>query len=93
MTLKVTVKPNPFNAELLLSMHAVFTVNVVIRLLAESGNVVRITSGTLRAGDNEIKLDKLHRYAAGHYRLEIKLLNGDLLETVPLVKHTVLTIS
>ena len=91
MTIKVTVNPNPFNAELLLLIHAGFTINVVIRLLAESGSVVRIASGTLRTGDNEIKMDKLHRYAAGHYRLEIKLLNGDLLQTIPLVKHTVLS--
>jgi len=86
MKLKVIVNPHPFTSELSLLIQGNFDINVVIRLIDSSGTVIRITSGALKKGDNKMKIDKLQRYAAGAYRLEIKLLNGDLLETIQLVK-------
>ncbi len=91
MKLTVSVKPNPFVAELFVSIQAAFTVNVVIRLIADSEKVIKITPGTLKKGENEIIISNLQQYAAGNYRLEIKLLNGDLLQNIQLTKHTILT--
>jgi len=86
MKLKVIVNPHPFTSELFLLIQGNFDINVVIRLIDSRGTVIRITSGTLKKGDNEIKIDGLQHYAAGNYRLEIKLLNGDLLENIHIVK-------
>jgi len=86
MKLKVIVNPHPFTSELFLLIQGNFDINVVIRLIDGRDTVIRITSGALKKGDNEIKIDGLQRYAAGNYRLEIKLLNGDLLENIHIVK-------
>ena len=86
MKLKVTVNPNPFTSELAVFIHCYFTVNTVLRLINSTGTVIRVTSYTVNQGENEIKIDKLGRYATGDYFLEVKLLNGDLLEKISLVK-------
>ena len=86
MKLKVVVNPNPFTSELAVFIHGHFTMNAVLRLMNTGGAVIRVTACTLSKGDNKISIDKLERYAAGDYLLEVKLLNGDLLETVKLVK-------
>jgi len=86
MKLKVAVNPNPFTSELVVFIHGQFTMNVVIRLMSNAGGVVRVTSVTVNKGENEIKIKNLGRYATGNYLLEVKLLNGDLLEAIQLVK-------
>jgi hypothetical protein len=86
MKLKVIVNPHPFTSELSLLIQGNFDINVVIRLIDSSGKVIRIVSGTLKKGDNAMKIDGLQPYRSGNYRLEIKLLNGDLLENIQLVK-------
>jgi hypothetical protein len=86
MKLKVIVNPNPFTSELNIHIHGPFAINIVIRLTNSKGTVIRITACTLKQGENKVKIGNLHRYAGGNYHLEIKLLNGDLLETLSLVK-------
>jgi hypothetical protein len=86
MKLKVIVDPHPFTSELLLLIQGNFDINVVIRLIDSSGKLIKITSGTLKKGDNEMTIDGLQAYRSGEYRLEIRLLNGDLLENIQLVK-------
>ncbi|MEO6315219.1 MAG: hypothetical protein ABIU63_08235 [Chitinophagaceae bacterium] len=86
MNLKVSVNPNPFTSELSITIYGQFTVNAVIRLLNSSGTVVRVTGCTVDTGDNQIKIKNLGKYATGDYFLELKLLNGDLLETIQLAK-------
>jgi len=86
MKLKVVVNPNPFTSELAVFIHGHFTMNAVLRLMSSAGGVIRVTSITVNKGDNEIKIKNLGKYATGNYLLEVKLLNGDLLETIKLVK-------
>ena len=86
MKLKVIVNPNPFTSEISVLIHGNFSVNVVIRLINNRGTVIRIAASALKKGENKVKINNLLRYATGQYSLEIKLLNGDLLETVSLVK-------
>ncbi|MEP6725147.1 MAG: T9SS type A sorting domain-containing protein [Bacteroidota bacterium] len=86
MKLKVTVNPNPFTSELAVFIYGHFTVNTVLRLINSTGAIIRVTGYTVNKGDNEIKIDNLGRYASGNYFLEVKLLNGDLLEMISLVK-------
>jgi len=87
MKLNVTVNPNPFTSELAVFIHGQFTVNTVLRLINSSGTVIRVTGYTVNKGENKIKIDNPGRYATGDYFLEVKLLNGDLLETISLVKR------
>jgi len=86
MKLKVTVNPNPFTSELAILIYGQFTVNAVLRLMNSAGTVIRVAGHTINSGDNKFKLSNLDRYATGPYTLEIKLLNGDLLESIKLVK-------
>jgi hypothetical protein len=86
MKIKVTVNPNPFTSELSVHMHGSFAVNIVIRLTNSRHTVIRMAACVLTKGENKIKIGNLQRYATGPYHLEIKLLNGDLVETVRLVK-------
>lgn len=86
MKLKVIGSPQPFTAELFLIIQGNFDVNVVIRLLNSSNEVINITGCTLKKGDNEMRITGLQSYPVGNYRLEIKSLNGDLLENIQLVK-------
>ncbi|MEP7279294.1 MAG: T9SS type A sorting domain-containing protein [Bacteroidota bacterium] len=86
MKLKVIASPNPFVSELFVFIHGSFALNIVVRLINNSGTVIRITSAELKKGENKLKINNLQRYAAGSYHLEIKLLSGELLETHQLVK-------
>ncbi len=86
MKLKVLVNPNPFTAELAILISGHFTVNAVLRLINSTGTVIRVAGYTINSGDNQFKLSNLERYATGAYTLELKLLNGDLLESIQLVK-------
>ena len=86
MKLKVTVNPNPFTSELNIFVHGQFTMNIVLRLLNSDGTVIRITGCTIDKGDNEIMMGNLSKYATGNYMLDVKLLNGDIIEAIPLVK-------
>ena len=86
MELKVIVNPNPFTSELSVFIHGSFAVNIVIRLLNSRNTVIRIRACLLIKGDNKIMISNLQRYATGHYHVEIKLLNGDLLERINLIK-------
>jgi hypothetical protein len=61
-------------------------VNIVFRLTNSRHTVIRMAACTLKKGENKVKIGNLQRYATGHYHLEVKLLNGDLLETISLVK-------
>ena len=87
MKLKVEAFPNPFSAELGISIHSHLIVNLVLRLTNKNGTVIRVKGCSLTAGQNNIKLNNLNRYATGDYFLEIKLLNGDLLQTISLSKQ------
>ena len=86
MKLKVTANPDPFSAELVVSMHSSIPVNLVVRLINSNGIVIRVKGCPLSAGESKVKLNNLVRYATGNYFLEIKLLNGDLVETISLEK-------
>ena len=87
MNLKVTANPNPFSAELVVGMHSSTAVNLVMRLINSNGTVIRVKGCTLAGGENRVVLKNLLRYATGNYFLEIKLLNGDPLETIQLLKQ------
>ncbi len=86
MNVKVNVAPNPFTTELIISISCLFTMNAVVRLLNNAGSVIRIAGCTLNKGDNRVTIENLGRYAIGDYLLEVKLLNGDLLESISLIK-------
>jgi Secretion system C-terminal sorting domain len=86
MKVKVKADPNPFTGELTITMLTNLTVNLVVRLMNSNGTVIRVKACPLLTGENNIKLNNLNRYATGEYILEVKLLNGDLLETISLVK-------
>ncbi len=86
MKLKVTVNPNPFTSELAVFIHGHFTMNVVLRLLNSAGTVIRITGCTVDKGENKFTLENLNRYATGDYVLDVKMLNGDLIEKIDLIK-------
>ena len=86
MKFKVTVNPNPFTSELAVLIDGHFTVNTVLRLVNSAGTVIRVTGHTVNKGGNKIQIGNLGRYATGVYTLEVKLLNGDLLEKIKLVK-------
>ena len=68
-------------------MQSSIAVNLVVRLINGSGIVIRVKGCPIAAGETKVVLKNLVRYATGNYFLEIKLLNGDLLETIPLVKQ------
>ncbi len=87
MILKVTANPDPFSAEITISMHCSSPVNLVLRLINSEGIVVRVKGCPLTAGETKVTLKNLARYATGNYFLEVKLLNGDLLESIELVKQ------
>lgn len=87
MKLRVYVNPNPFTSALSALVHGSFDVNIVIRLINSRGTVIRIASSTIIKGENIIKIDNLQRYAAGKYQLQVSLLNGELVETIALVKE------
>ena len=86
MKVKVKASPNPFNAELSITMLSQLTVNLVVRLMNSNGTVIRVKACPLITGENNVQLKNLNRYASGDYILEVKLLNGDLLDTISLVK-------
>ena len=86
MKLKVTANPNPFSSELAVGIYSSYPLNLVVRLCNSNGTVVRVKGCTLAAGENKLKLNNLGRYATGDYQLDIKLLNGDLVETLSLLK-------
>lgn len=86
MKLHVTVNPNPFTSELCVVMHGLFAVNIVIRLTNSRRTVISMAACALVKGENRVQLRNLQRYAPGRYSLEVKLLNGDLLQTVPIDK-------
>lgn len=87
MKVKVTASPDPFSAELVVSMLSSIPVNMVVRLINSNGTVIRVKGCPLPEGESKVMLKNLTRYATGNYFLEIKLLNGDLLETIHLVKQ------
>lgn len=86
MKLKVKAGPNPFSSDLAVLIYSHFAVNIVVRLANSNGTVIRVKGCTLAAGENHVNLKNLTRYATGDYVVEIKLLNGDLLETIHLLK-------
>ncbi len=57
-----------------------------MRLINSRETVLRTTACTFKKGENKVSLHNLHRYVAGNYSLEIKLLTGELLEIIPLEK-------
>ena len=87
MKLKVTANPDPFSAELVVCIHSSIAVNLVVRLINSNGILIRVKGCPLPAGESKVVLKNLVRYATGNYFLEIKLLNGDLVETIHLVKQ------
>ena len=87
MKLKVTVNPNPFTSALTILIHGYFSMNVVIRLMNSDNAVISMAACILSKGDNNVQLNNLQRYARGRYFLEIKLLNGDLVQRIDLTKH------
>jgi hypothetical protein len=86
MNLKVTVSPSSFTAELTVIIESDVTLNTVLRLTDSKEKVARIIGCTLAKGENKVQLKNLSKYAAGNYQLEVKLLNGELLETIRLHK-------
>ena len=86
MKLKVKASPNPFSSELAVLIYSHFAMNIVVRLANSNGTVIRVKGCTLAEGENHLTLKNLTRYATGDYLVEVKLLSGDLLETIHLLK-------
>ena len=86
MKLKVTVNPNPFSSELFIFIQSDVSLNTVLKLTDDKENLVRMVGCPLQKGENKIHIKNLARYVVGGYQLELKLLNGELLESVELVK-------
>ena len=87
MKLKVTVNPNPFRSELFIFIQSDVSVNTVLKLTDIKKSLVRMVGCTLQKGENKVHIKNLSRYVVGSYQLELKLLNGDLLQSVALIKE------
>jgi hypothetical protein len=87
MRLKVRVSPNPFTSELVVSITSDVVLNAVLRLTDTNNNMVRMIGSPLHSGENNVYIKNLSKYVTGTYQLQIKLLNGEMLETIELVKE------
>lgn len=87
MSLKVMVAPGPFSTELEVTVHSVAPLNIVVRLLTEAGAVVRVKGYVLEPGENQLQMNNLGKYVPGDYRVEVKLLNGDLVADYRVLKQ------
>jgi hypothetical protein len=87
MRLKLTVNPNPFAGELIVSITSDVSFNAVIRLTDTNKNMVRMMGSPLHMGENKVYINNLSKYVAGIYQLEVKLLNGELIETIEVIKE------
>ena len=86
MKLKVAVYPNPFSSELNVSIETNLAINTVLKLSDKKGNLIRMIGCPLQTGENKMPIANLGKYVPGDYLLEIKLLNGDLVEGFELIK-------
>jgi hypothetical protein len=86
MEVIIDVRPNPFISELTVRIFIDTTVIAIIRLTNEKGIIAKMMSCTLEKGETTITLNKLSKFAAGNYNLEVRLLNGDEIKRIPLVK-------
>jgi len=87
MSLKVIVAPAPFSTELKLTVQSAAPLNIVVRLLTDAGAVVRVKGYVLESGENQVELNNLGKYVPGDYRVEVKLLNGDLVADYRVLKQ------
>ena len=87
MNLKVSATPNPFSSQLSVEIRSDGSAIAVIRLMSEKDTLVRIAGCSTEEGFAQITIGNLGRYAPGDYRLEIRSLSGELMESLSLVKN------
>jgi len=87
MNIKVSATPNPFSSQLSVEISFDGFANAVIRLMSQQDTLVRIAGCSTDKGFAHITIGNLGRYAPGDYRLEIRSLSGDLMESLTLVKN------
>ena len=87
MICTVQVLPQPFIDQLKVQIDISVSINLVLRLNDENNNLVRMMGCQLQQGGNIIQLVNLGKFARGNYILEVRLLNGDLIHSIPLIKE------
>lgn len=73
-------------SEFIVLIQGPVTLNIVICLANSRNAIIRMAACALKPGENKVTINNLQRYASGQYCLHIKLLNGDLLEKINMVK-------
>ncbi|HUB60890.1 MAG TPA: hypothetical protein VL978_09320 [Puia sp.] len=88
LTTEISVFPNPFEHFIFLEVTCEEQMDCII-LLADlgPGKIVRMMGAGLRNGLNRLSLDDLQSLPAGHYQLDIKSVNGDMLYQTMLIKQ------
>jgi hypothetical protein len=87
MQVRVTVSPAPFTSDLTILIESDIAFNAVLRLTDNNKKLVRMIGSPLHKGENKIFIKNLSRYVIGIYYLEVKLLNGKLVETIEITKE------
>lgn len=87
MNLKIAVAPNPFSAEITVTVHLGFHTTAIVTLLNDGGKILRMASWTLLEGSNKFAFNDLKAVPAGVYHLEVNLFDHDHKECVILIKH------
>jgi hypothetical protein len=88
LTTEISVFPNPFDHFIILEVTCEESMDCII-LLADlaPGKIVRMMGAGLKNGINRVSLDNLHSLTAGHYQLDIKTVDGDVLYQTMLIKQ------
>jgi hypothetical protein len=88
LTTEISVFPNPFDYFIILEVTCEEPMDCII-LLADlrPGKIVRMLGASFKNGINRVSLDDLHSLGAGHYQLDIKTIQGDVLYQTMLIKQ------
>lgn len=88
LTTEISVFPNPFDHFIFLEVSCDESFDCVI-LLSDlgPGKIIRMMGASLNMGLNRLSLDDLQSLDAGHYQLDIKTVDGEVLYQTMLIKQ------
>jgi hypothetical protein len=88
LTTEISVFPNPFDHFIFLEVTCEEPMDCII-LLADLGlgRIVRMMGASLKNGLNRLSFDDLRSLPVGHYQLDIKTVDGDVLYQTMLIKQ------
>ncbi|HEV3325302.1 MAG TPA: hypothetical protein VG052_06835 [Puia sp.] len=88
LTTEISVFPNPFDHFIFLEVTCEEPMDCII-LLADLGlgRIVRMIGASLKNGLNRLSFDDLRSLPVGHYQLDIKTVDGDVLYQTMLIKQ------